>query len=212
MAEDSQQTVVAGVGDTLAAIAPDVVRRLKDGIDVLDAGCGAGRAAIRMAELFPRSRFVGFDLCEDAIEMARDEAGRRAVSNVSFDVVDLASFDAPARFDVITSFDAVHDTKDPQALLRMYWRALRAGGVHVMQDIGGSAHLENNVDFPLAPFLYTASCIHCTPVSLAQGGAGLGTMWGWETAEEMLKNAGFAKTERFSLPHDPMNVWFVSRK
>jgi hypothetical protein len=49
-------------------------------------------------------------------------------------------------------------------------------------------------------------------VSLAQGGAGLGTMWGWETAEEMLKNAGFAKTERFSLPHDPMNVWFVSRK
>jgi 2-polyprenyl-3-methyl-5-hydroxy-6-metoxy-1,4-benzoquinol methylase len=212
MAEDSAQTVVAGIGDILATIAPDVVRRLKRGIDVLDAGCGAGRAAIRMAELYPRSRFVGFDLCEDAIEMARDEARRRAVSNASFEVVDLSQFEARERFDVITSFDAVHDTKDPQDLLRKFRRALRDDGVHIMQDIGGSAHLENNLDFPFAPLLYTGSCVHCTPVSLAQGGKGLGTMWGWETAEAMLKESGFASTERVVLPHDPMNVWFVSRK
>jgi SAM-dependent methyltransferase len=212
MAEDSQQTVVAGIDDILATIAPDVVRRLEQGIDVLDAGCGAGRAAIRMAELFPESRLVGLDLCEDAIQMAREEARRRAVSNVSFEVVDLSQFEARAEFDLITSFDAVHDTKDPQALLWMLRRALRDGGVHVMQDIGGSAHLENNIDFPFAPLLYTGSCVHCTPVSLAQGGEGLGTMWGWETAEAMLKEAGFVSTERVVLPHDPMNVWFVSRR
>jgi hypothetical protein len=81
-----------------------------------------------------------------------------------------------------------------------------------MQDIGGSAALENNLDFPFAPFLYTVSCVHCMPVSLAQGGAGLGTMWGWETAERMLAAAGFAATRREVFPHDPMNVWFVSRK
>lgn len=80
-----------------------------------------------------------------------------------------------------------------------------------MQDIGGSARLENNLDFPMASLLYAVSCLHCTPVSLGQGGLGLGTMWGWETAEEILRAAGFASVARHVLPHDPLNVWFVSR-
>ena len=72
--------------------------------------------------------------------------------------------------------------------------------------------LENNADFPLATFLYTVSCLHCMPVSLGRGGAGLGTMWGWEAAEAMFQEAGFPRPERHVLPHDPMNVWFVARK
>jgi hypothetical protein len=64
----------------------------------------------------------------------------------------------------------------------------------------------------MASLLYAVSCIHCTPVSLGQGGEGLGTMWGWETAQAMLREAGFAEIKRHVLPHDPMNVWFVSRK
>lgn len=79
-----------------------------------------------------------------------------------------------------------------------------------MQDIGGSAQLENNREFPFAAFLYTVSCLHCMPVSLGQGGDGLGTMWGWETAEAMLRQAGFNQIERHVFPHDPMNVWFIS--
>jgi hypothetical protein len=64
----------------------------------------------------------------------------------------------------------------------------------------------------MAAFLYTASCMHCMPVSLGQGGAGLGTMWGWETAEALLKKVGFAAPERHTFDHDPLNVWFVNRK
>jgi hypothetical protein len=89
--------------------------------------------------------------------------------------------------------------------------ALKPGGVYLVQDIGGSAKLENNLDFPFAPLLYAISCAHCTPVSLGQGGLGLGTMWGWETAQAMLEAAGFHYVERTVLPHDPMNVWFVAR-
>jgi SAM-dependent methyltransferase len=117
-----------------------------------------------------------------------------------------------ARYDLVTSFDAVHDQKDPQGLIKSLFRALRPGGVYLMQDIGGSAQLENNLDFPMAAFLYTASCMHCMAVSLGQGGAGLGTMWGWETAEAMLRQAGFAEPQRTTFDHDPLNVWFVSRK
>jgi SAM-dependent methyltransferase len=210
MREDSAQTVVAALDAILDELAPDVVARLESGIDVLDAGCGAGEALIALARRFPASRFTGWDLGPDAIAMA--EASAAGLANVRFAVRDLSRMAEIQAFDFVTSFDAVHDMKDPEALLVAIHRALRPGGVHLMQDIGGSAALENNLDFPFAPFLYTVSCVHCTPVSLAQGGAGLGTMWGWETAERMLKAAGFAETRRSVFPHDPMNVWFVSRK
>ncbi len=130
---------------------------------------------------------------------------------MTFEARDLTGYREPGRFDLITSFDAVHDQKDPAALVRGLKGSLKHGGAYLMQDIGGSARLENNLDFPMAALLYAVSCLHCTPVSLGQGGLGLGTMWGWETAEGTLRNAGFTTVERHVLPHDPMNVWFVSR-
>lgn len=211
MAEDSSQTVAGQLFDTILPLTGDVTARLEAGIDVLDAGCGRGAALIAMAGRFPASRFVGYDLCPDAVAFARRAADAAGLENISFEVRDLSDYDEVESFDFITSFDAVHDQKDPQDLLRRLRRALRARGVYLMQDIGGSAQLENNIDFPMAALLYAISCIHCTPVSLAQGGEGLGTMWGWETARTMLENAGFADVERHVLPHDPMNVWFVSR-
>jgi SAM-dependent methyltransferase len=212
MAEDSGQTVMTHLFDAILPLAAGIVERLESGIDVLDAGCGRGLAMLAMAKRFPRSRFAGYDLGADATEFANQSARSAGLNNIRFAVQDLSRFDEPTRFDLITSFDAVHDTKDPQDLLRRIHAALRPGGTHLMQDIGGSARLENNLDFPFAPLLYGVSCMHCMPVSLGQGGAGLGTMWGWETAEAMLKQAGFRNVERHVLPHDPMNVWFVSRK
>jgi SAM-dependent methyltransferase len=212
MAEDSGQTVVAALFDHILPLAEGLTARLEAGIDVLDAGCGRGLALIALAERFPASRFTGYDLCADAIAEASAAAAKAGVANVTFARRDLTNFDEREAFDLITSFDAVHDQKFPADLIRRYNAALRPGGIHLMQDIGGSAHLEKNLDFPLASFLYAISTVHCTPVSLGQGGEGLGTMWGWETAEEMLKAAGFDSVERNVLAHDPMNVWFVSRK
>jgi SAM-dependent methyltransferase len=210
MSEDSGQTVVSQLFDQILPLEPGLPGRLEAGIDVLDAGCGAGFALVEMAKRFPASRFTGYDLCDEALQK-----GRKAVSdlnNVRFETKDLTGFDEKEAYDLITSFDAIHDQKDPQSLLNGIYGALRAGGVYLVQDIGGSAQLENNIDFPFAPFLYTASCMHCTPVSLSQGGEGLGTMWGWETAVTMLQEAGFSDPVRHVFEHDPMNVWFVCRK
>lgn len=212
MAEDSGQTVAAQLFDAVLPLAPGIIPRLESGIDVLDAGCGRGGALLAMAARYPASRFVGYDLCPDAIEFAANSAQVDGLDNIRFEVRDLSGYDETDRFDFITSFDAVHDQKDPRDLLHRLHGALRSGGTYLMQDIGGSARLENNVDFPMAALLYAVSCIHCTPVSLAQGGDGLGTMWGWETAQSMLREAGFHSVERHVLPHDPMNVWFVSGK
>ncbi|MGE0718115.1 MAG: class I SAM-dependent methyltransferase [Alphaproteobacteria bacterium] len=212
MAEDSAQTVTAGLFDHILPLADGLVDRLHRGIDVLDAGCGRGSALLAMAARFPRSRFTGYDLCRDAIAFADDAARAAGTGNARFCVRDLTDFDESAAYDLVTSFDAVHDQKDPADLLRRLHRALRPDGTYLMQDIGGSSRLEDNRDFPMAPLLYAVSCAHCTPVSLGQGGRGLGTMWGWETAAAMLREAGFDPVRRHVLPHDPMNVWFVAAK
>lgn len=212
MAEDSAQTVLAQLFETILPLADGLPRRLEQGIDVLDAGCGSGRALIEMATRYPNSHFTGYDLSEEAIVGAVKTAADARLANIRFETRDLTEFDEGARYDLITSFDAIHDQKDPSGVLRALLGALRPGGLHLMQDVGGSAHLERNIDFPMAAFLYTVSTFHCMPVSLGQGGSGLGTMWGWETAERMLREVGFATVERHVLKHDPMNVWFVSRK
>jgi len=211
MAEDSGQTVTDQLFEAILPLAGDVAGRMEAGIDVMDAGCARGSALLAMARRYPASRFVGYDLCADAIDFASREAATAGLDNIRFETRDLTDYDETDRFDFITSFDAVHDQKDPQDLLRRLHGALRPGGTYLMQDIAGSARLENNTGFPMAALLYAVSCIHCTPVSLAQGGKGLGTMWGWETAQSMLKDAGFENVARHVLPHDPMNVWFVSR-
>jgi len=211
MEEDSAQTVTAALFDHLLPLVEGIEARLEAGIDVLDAGCGRGSALLALARRYPESRFVGYDLCADTIAHAARAAADEGLANVTFETRDLDGYVEPSRWDFVTSFDAVHDQKDPESLIAGIAASLRRGGVYLMQDIGGSAALENNLDFPFATLLYAISTAHCTPVSIGQGGEGLGTMWGWETAEGLLRQAGFRTVERHVLPHDPMNVWFVAR-
>ena len=212
MAEDSYQTVVCALFDHILPLVPELRERLEDGISVLDAGCGRGLALLSLAKAFPNSHFQGYDLCEEAFRPTRAEAARLGLTNLHFATRDLRDFDEPAQYDLITSFDALHDQADPAALLRGIARALRPGGTYLMQDIAGSSFLENNLDHPLGPLLYAISCAHCTPVSLAQGGPGLGTLWGEERAELMLRQAGFGDIRSQRLDHDPFNVYFIARR
>jgi len=211
MAEDSAQTVVAALDEYILPIVPGLTERLLHGIDVVDVGCGGGRAMLRLAERYPASRFTGVDLCEDAFAHARSEAARWGLRNLQFRAQDLSQLEALGRFDLVTAFDAVHDQKDPQGLLRSVRCSLADGGVFLMQDIGGSRDLQTNCANPFAPLLYTLSLMHCTPISIGQGGPGLGTMWGVETAREFLAAADFGSIEMHRLPHDPINAYFVAR-
>jgi hypothetical protein len=49
-------------------------------------------------------------------------------------------------------------------------------------------------------------------VSLADGGMGLGAMWGQERAETMLADAGFRGVEVHRLDHDIQNAYYICRK
>lgn len=211
MAELSGQTVVSALLEHILPIVPDLTGRLETGIEVVDIGCGAGAALLRLAEAFPESRFTGVDLCADAFAEAEAEVARRGLRNLRFEARDLSGVPSIGQYDLVTAFDAVHDQKDPKALLAMVLHSLKPDGVFLMQEIGGSRHLEKNMDYPFAPFIYTTSLMHCTPISIGQGGLGLGTMWGTETAEEFLGEVGFGAVEMHRLPHDPVNAYFVAR-
>jgi 2-polyprenyl-3-methyl-5-hydroxy-6-metoxy-1,4-benzoquinol methylase len=212
MAEESNQTVVSALIDHILPLAPGLIESLQSGIEVLDIGCGSGYAINLMARVFPDSRFTGFDLSDEAVARANAEAERAGLSNVRFEAKDVTTLNGGSRFGLITAFDAIHDQAQPATVLRGISNALLDDGVFLMQDIAGSSHLEKNFDHPVAPYLYSISCLHCMTVSLAQNGEGLGTMWGEEQARRMLAEAGFTKLEVRQLPHDIMNNYFIARK
>jgi SAM-dependent methyltransferase len=212
MAEDSGQTVLPALLDSILPLVPGLTERLEAGIDVLDVGCGSGLALALMAETFPNSRFVGYDFSEEGIGRAGAEANRRGLANLRFEVKDAATLDEVSAYDLIATFDAVHDQARPATVLRNIYKALRPNGVYLMQDIAGSSHVHNNLDHPMGPLLYTVSCMHCMTVSLAQGGDGLGAMWGEEKACEMLAEAGFESVQVERLPHDVQNSYYVVHK
>lgn len=212
MAEDSGQTVVAALLDYILPLAPGLTAALERGIDVLDLGCGAGRALLLLAETFPNSRFTGYDFSAEAIATARQSAADRGLPNLRFAAQDAALLHETACYDLIFTFDAIHDQAQPATVLRNLYRALRDDGLYLMQDIAGSSRLENNLEHPVAPFLYTISTMHCTTVSLAQGGEGLGAMWGKEKAMTMLAEAGFTRVDVHQLAHDPSNYYYLNRK
>ncbi len=215
MAEESGQTVLPFLESHILPLVPRLTDRLAEGLRGLDVGCGRGRALNRLAELYPNSRFTGIDLSRHAIDRACADASRRGLTNVEFIAADLGDFDQSAESesaDLITTFDAIHDQGRPLNVLKGIYRALKSDGAYLMQDIGGTSHLHEDLDNPIATFLYTCSCMHCMTVSLAQGGEGLGTMWGEEKTREYLRTAGFRSVAKHRLPHDIQNNWYVVTK
>ncbi len=187
-----------------------LTERLDAGIAVLDIGCGTGHAINVMAARFPRSRFTGHDVGEDAIAHAREEADAMDLGNVEFALRDVARLPAEPKFDLITAFDAIHDQTDPAGVLRRVRDALAPGGVFLMIDFRFSSRVDGNLGNPFAPLYYGISLMHCMPVSLAGGGAGLGAVWGEELAREMLKEAGFAQVDVVDSPR-PQNCIYICR-
>ena len=212
MAESSATRFDAGLLDLVVPLLPGGAERLSAGVDAADVGCGRGRAVRMLANAFPASRFTGFDISDAAIEHARSAARAEGLSNVSFERRDAGALGVANAFDIVTSFDAVHDQAHPDLMLEGVYDALRGGGTYLCVEPRASSHLHENLDHPAGPFLYGMSTMHCMTVSLAQGGQGLGAAWGEQQAMTMLGTAGFVDVTVHALPHDRLNSYFVAHK
>ena len=145
------------------------------------------------------------------LQAARTEASELGLANTTFVERDAAELGEVTAFDFVTTFDAVHDQARPDLVLEGIARALRPGGTFLCVDIAASSVLAENYGHPLAPFLYTVSCMHCMAVSLADDGMGLGTMWGEQLARGMLADAGFGSVEAKRADGDLVHTYFVAR-
>jgi SAM-dependent methyltransferase len=186
---------------------PEVETKLQRGARVADVGCGRGRAIIKLAEGFPASQFVGYDMFAPAVSQASERARAAGVAErVRFDQLD-ASKGLPEPYDVITTFDVVHDSVDPLGLLRAIRNGLRPDGRYVCLDSNCSDKLEENVG-PLGAMFHGVSVLYCMTTSLAGGGAGLGTLGFHEPkVQELCTAAGFSSVRRVPL-ENPFNILY----
>ncbi|ORX04924.1 methyltransferase [Mycobacterium triplex] len=212
MAEQSAMVFDIALVDVVLPLVDGLPDRLRSGADVADFGCGSGHAINVMAQAFPSSRFTGIDFSDEAIATGVAEAARLGLTNATFESHNLTELDKTDAYDVITVFDAIHDQAQPARVLENIHRALRPGGVFLMADIKASSRLEENVDVPMSTYLYTVSLMHCMTVSLALGGAGLGTAWGTQLAVSMLGDAGFADVRVAEIESDPINNYYIATK
>lgn len=211
-AEQSARVFDAALIEVTLPLVEGLVERLKEGIDVADIGCGQGHAINLMAQAYPDSRFTGYDFSEEGVAAGKEEAAAMGLANASFEVKDAATLDGSAQFDFITTFDAIHDQAQPAQVLRGIADSLRSDGIYLCVDIRADSDVANNMDHPMAPFMYTISTMHCMTVSLALDGVGLGTVWGEQKALEMLADAGFSDVAIETVEGDVMNNYYVARK
>jgi SAM-dependent methyltransferase len=185
---------------------PQVEEKLKAGGSALDVGCGSGRASIALAQAFPNARVVGFDSHPDSVERARANAKAAGLGErVKFEVADCAKL--PAReFDLVSTFDVIHDSVDPEGLMRSIKGALAADGTYLMVEMNVSADVGENIN-PLGRLMYSCSTLYCLTTSLAQGGAGIGAMMGEEKARELGVAAGFSSFRRLPV-RDPFSALY----
>jgi len=180
---------------------PQVIAKLTEGGSSLDVGCGSGRAAIAIATAFPKARVFGFDAHPGSLERARANTKAAGLGDrITFDVVDCTKLPA-AQFDFISTFDVVHDSVDPDALLKSIRGALKPGGTYLMVEVNVSSNVEDNIN-PMGKLMYSMSTLYCMTVSLAHGGAGIGACMGEAKARELVAAAGFKHFRR--LPIDDM--------
>ena len=187
---------------------------LEKGAKCLDIGCGMGSPSLMLAEKYPNSEFWGYDMSEETVRLANEKAAKLGLKNAKFSVQDCAKITTKNDlFDLITSFDAIHDQARPDKVLSSVYRLLKADGWFSLVDVKAHSHPADNIGMPMSSMKYAESLLHCMPVSLYfKGGAGLGTCWGVELAEKMLREAGFGKVEIIDIPSDDYNLHILCRK
>lgn len=188
---------------------PGAVQSLESGVRAADIGCGSGTVAILMAEAFPESHITGFDSSASSIAMARGRT--EGVGNVEFFESDAESVPTDPPFELITSFDVIHDLPDPLAGMRRIRQALSEDGLYLMMEPNASSKLEENLT-PRGAMLYGISTLHCLTQSLAQGGAGLGSAWGRQRAEDLAQEAGFGSFQPLEDITNKFSAFYLLRR
>jgi 2-polyprenyl-3-methyl-5-hydroxy-6-metoxy-1,4-benzoquinol methylase len=205
----------------VASLVPEWIPAL-DGVEakllaggrVADVGCGTGLAMIEMARAYANARFDGYETSLQSIERGRDHVRAAGVSNVAFHNANNEPLPDAPTYDLITTFDCLHDMTHPHEAAAAIRRAIKPDGVWLIADINGAADFESNLATrPLSPLLYAISVMSCMSSALSEpGGAGYGTLGLPEPAmRELVAAAGFSRFKRIDALVHPINAYYEAR-
>ena len=185
---------------------------LEAGADVVDVGCGAGVALATMAEAFPESRFLGVDPSEIAIGMARQAVEASGLDNLRFEVAGGESLPDEPTFDLVLTFDCLHDMPRPKDTIAAIAGSLKEDGVWLCKDIKCGADYTANERNPLRAMMYAISVTSCMASAMSEpDGAGLGTLGlPPEVLEQYCTEAGFGSFTVHDF-NDPANLYYEIR-
>jgi SAM-dependent methyltransferase len=192
-------------------LVPHVLRKLQDGARVADVGCGRGRALIKLAQAFPESRFVGYEIhgpnVDRAIESVRAAGLEDRITIRHSD----ASEGLSGRYDVVTTFDVVHDAVNPRGMLRAIHDALQPDGTYLCLEINCAEKPEDNHG-PIGALFQSCSVLLCLTLSLSGGGEGLGTVGLHEPKlRELAGEAGFSSVRRLQMDNPFNSLYELAR-
>ncbi|OLB64410.1 MAG: SAM-dependent methyltransferase [Actinobacteria bacterium 13_2_20CM_2_72_6] len=187
----------------------DVEAKLRAGARVADVGCGHGASTTLMAQAFPNSAFTGSDYHGDSVDQARKRAADSGLNgNVRFVVASAQAFNG-GPYDLVTTFDALHDMGDPLGAARQIRQQLAPDGTWMIVEPAAGASVSDNLN-PVGRVYYAFSAFLCVPNALSQeGGYSLGAQAGEEPMRRLTKDAGFTRFRRVA--ENPFNLVYEAR-
>ena len=190
---------------------PGLATKLNEGTVVVDIGCGRGQSTVILAKAFPKSEILGIDTDADSIERAKNLAESSKVKNAHFlsstaEVLAVGDF----KFDIVCTFDCVHDMVDPGSALKAIHTMMTDDGIYLWGEPNASDDPVENRN-PVGKCFSSVSPLHCLTVSLAHDGAGLGTIIGENGAKKLAADAGFSSFRRLPVKHPFVQVFDVRK-
>ena len=173
-----------------------VQAKLVAGGRVADMGCGLGTTTVLMAQAYPNTTVAGSDYHNVSIELARKRAAEVGVADrVTFEVASAQAFSGRG-YDLVTSFDCLHDMGDPVGAARHVRDTLAPDGAWMIVEPAAEDRVEDNLG-PVGRIYYSASTMACLPNALSQaGGYALGAQAGEAAIRRVVTEAGFSRFRR----------------
>jgi len=187
----------------------DVSEKLQAGGRVADVGCGHGASSVLLAQAFPNAIITGSDYHEASIESARKRAASAGVADrVSFEVASAQNFSG-TDYDLVATFDCLHDMGDPIGAARHIREALRPDGTWMIVEPYAQDTVAGNMN-PVGRVYYSFSTFLCVPSALSQpGGYSLGAQAGEAAIRRVVTDAGFTRFRRSA--ETPFNLVYEAR-
>jgi ubiquinone/menaquinone biosynthesis C-methylase UbiE len=200
---------VANLASSWIPALDGVAGKLAAGGRVADVGCGHGASTVLLAQAYPKAKVLGSDYHQASIDIARKRAADAGVAgNARFEVASAQTFSGTG-YDLIATFDCLHDMGDPAGAARHIRQALDADGTWLIVEPLADDTLAGNLN-PVGRVYYSFSTFLCVPNARSQpGGYTLGAQAGEAAIRRVAEQAGFTRFRRAS--ETPFNAIYEAR-